>query len=195
MKFFNQISLAIDYINDIIGKAAAWLVLLMVLTTFGIVVMRYAFNIGSIQAQESVIYMHATLFLLATATTLRQNAHVRVDIFYGNMSQKKQAIVNFSGNLFLLIPVCAFILWSSWGYVVDSWEIKETSREAGGLPGVYLIKSLIIIFSTMLILQGVAEIIKNLRTIFSRSDDSLERENNPEHAGSPEQAKNNKAKK
>ena len=167
MKYFSLLSTIIDQINDIIGKVASWLVVSMVFVTFGIVVMRYVFNIGSIQAQESVIYMHATLFLLAAATTLKQDAHVRVDIFYGKMTIKKQAIVNFLGNLFLLIPVCAFILWSSWEYVTDAWEIKETSREAGGLPGVYLVKTLIIIFSSMLILQGIAEMVKSAKAFFT----------------------------
>ena len=172
MKFLVLIGKFIDQINDTVGKLASWLVVFMVFVTFGIVVMRYVFNIGSIQAQESVIYMHATLFLLAAATTLKQDAHVRVDIFYGKMSIKKQAVVNFLGNLLLLIPVCVFILWASWEYVADAWEIKETSREAGGLPGVYLVKTLIIIFTSMLILQGIAEIFKNLNTIFSKTENT-----------------------
>jgi len=182
MNFFNRISTFIDHLNDAIGKTAAWLVVLMVFVTFTVVVMRYAFNMGSIQAQESVIYMHATLFLLAAATTLKHDGHVRVDIFYGNMSPRKKAIVNFFGNLFLLIPVCAFIIWSSWEYVVNAWEIKEASREAGGLPGVYLVKSLIIVFSAMLILQGISEIIKNLSSLFSATTNHADKPENRQKA-------------
>ncbi|MDH3325893.1 MAG: TRAP transporter small permease subunit [Gammaproteobacteria bacterium] len=162
----------IDRTNQAVGKTISWLVVLMVLITFSIVVMRYLFNSGSIQAQESVIYMHAVVFMLAAASTLKQDGHVRVDIFYGKMSLRNKAIVNFLGNLFLVIPVCTFILWSSWEYVFDAWEIKETSREAGGLPGVYLLKSVIIIFTGMLILQGIAEALKSLLIIFSKPENA-----------------------
>jgi len=168
----NFISQLIGTLVETIGKLASWLVVFMVLVTFGIVVMRYVFNTGSIQVQESVLYMHATLFLLAAASTLKQDGHVRVDIFYGKMSVKRKAVVDTLGNLLLLIPVCAFIFWSSWEYVADAWEIQETSREAGGLPGVYLVKTLILVFSSLLILQSIAEILKNIRTLFSPSDNN-----------------------
>jgi len=157
----------IDKLNELIGKAVSWLVVLMVLVTFSIVVMRYLFNTGSIQAQESVIYMHAILFMLAAATTFKQDAHVRVDIFYGKMSNRKKAVVNFFGNLLMLLPLCSFILWSSWEYVSSAWEVHESSREAGGLPWLYLLKSVIPIFTILLILQSISEIGKSLLTLFS----------------------------
>lgn len=168
----------IDQINSSIGRAVSWLVVIMVFVTFGVVVMRYLFNTGSIQAQESIIYMHAVVFMLAAASTLKQDGHVRVDIFYGKMSVKKKALVNLLGNLFLLIPVSAFILWSSWDYVLESWDIRETSREAGGLPWIYLLKSVIIIFTSMLILQGIAEILKSLIALFSRQQSTSSSESN-----------------
>jgi len=171
MKFLSltskAVSTGIDYVNDVISRTAAWLVVAMVVVTFGIVVMRYLFNIGSIQAQESVIYMHAIVFMLAAASTLKQDGHVRVDIFYSKMSVRKKALVNFFGNLFLLIPVCIFILWNSWEYVLNAWNIKEGSREAGGLPWVYLLKTVMIFFAVMLILQGISEMLKSLKSFFS----------------------------
>jgi len=172
LSVFKFISNIIDSFNLAIGKAVSWLVVLMVVITFGVVVMRYLFNTGSIQAQETITYMHAIVFMLAAAATLKQDAHVRVDIFYGKMSVKKQAIVNFLGNLFLLIPVCAFILWSSWDYVLDAWDIKESSREAGGLPWVYLLKTVIIIFCGMLLLQGLSEMLKSLMTLIIPSENN-----------------------
>jgi len=174
MKFIslamNTIINLVDRMNESIGKLVSWLVLAMVVVTFGIVVMRYLFNMGSIQAQESVIYMHALVFMFAAASTLKQDGHVRVDIFYGKMTIKKKAVINLFGNLLLLIPTSLFILWSSWEYVMSAWKINESSAEAGGLPGIYLLKTAILIFASMLILQGIAEIFKSLKTIFTQKN-------------------------
>ena len=169
IKLITQIANGIDQINDTIGKAVSWLTLFMVLVTFAIVVMRYVFNEGSIAAQESVMYMHALVFMLGAAFTLKQNGHVRVDIFYNKMSARKKSIVDFLGYLLLLLPVCIFIFWSSWDYVTESWRIKESSREAGGLAWVYILKTSILIMAALLILQAIAEMLRHLMTIFSKS--------------------------
>ena len=157
-----RISDSIDSIIKLIGNSIAWLTLIMVLLTFIIVVMRYVFNTGSIAAQESVLYMHALVFLLGAAITLQKNEHVRVDIFYQKFSVRGKAFVNIFGILFLLLPVCGFITWSSWDYVVDSWAVKETSAEAGGLPWLYLLKTSILLMVALLSLQAISELIKNL---------------------------------
>ncbi|HFE36864.1 MAG TPA: TRAP transporter small permease subunit [Gammaproteobacteria bacterium] len=168
-KLTTHIILVIDLINDKIGKSISWLTLLMVLVTFGIVIMRYVFNEGSIAIQESVMYMHALVFMLGAAYTLKQDGHVRVDIFYNKMSPRKKSVVNFFGYLLLLLPVCVFIFWSSWEYVTDAWRVKESSREAGGLPWVYMLKASILAMAALLILQAVAEMLRNLLTIFGTS--------------------------
>jgi len=156
----------IDQTNEHIGKAVSWLTLFMVLIMFAIVLMRYAFNEGSIAIQESVMYMHAMVFMLGAAFTLKRNGHVRVDIFYNKMSERKKSLVNFLGNLFLLFPVCIFIFWSSWEYVLEAWRIKEASREAGGLPWTYILKTSILCMATLLILQAFADILRNLMGLF-----------------------------
>jgi len=148
--------------NEWIGKTISWLTLAMVLTTFIIVILRYAFDIGWIALQESVSYMHAIIFMLGSAYTLKHNAHVRVDIFYQRCSIKTQAWIDCLGTLFLLIPVTAFIIWSSWEYVADSWEIQESSRNSGGLPGVYLLKTSILFMAGLLILQSISLFLQNL---------------------------------
>ncbi len=142
------------------GRMVSWLSLFMVLTTFVVVIMRYLFDSGSIAMQESVSYMHAILFLVGAAWTLQQDAHVRVDIFYTNFSEHKRALVDLFGSLFLLLPLMLFISYISWQYVSNSWEVLEGSREAGGLPGVYLLKSSILLMSALLILQGIANALK-----------------------------------
>jgi TRAP-type mannitol/chloroaromatic compound transport system permease small subunit len=152
---------AVDRVIRWLGQAAAWLSLLMVLVTFLVVALRYAFDQGSIALQESVTYMHASLFMLAIAYTLGRDGHVRVDILYQRLSQRGRAWVDLLGTLLLLVPVCVLILWLGWDYVLQSWRLKEGSREAGGLAGVYLLKSLILIMPTLLLVQGLSWVIRN----------------------------------
>ncbi len=146
----------IDALNETIGRIVAWLSLLMVLITVAVVILRYAFDLGWISMQESVTYLHATLFMLGAAYTLKEGGHVRVDIFYGKMDARGRAWVDLFGSLFLLMPVCLFILWISAEYVADSWSVLEGSREAGGIPGVFLLKTLIPLFCVLMLLQGVS---------------------------------------
>jgi TRAP-type mannitol/chloroaromatic compound transport system permease small subunit len=127
---------------------------------FAVVVLRYLFGIGSIWLQESIVYSHAAMFLLAAAWTLKTEGHVRVDIFYASASPRRKAIVDLFGALFLLIPFAAAILYFSWPYVARAWTIMEGSREASGLPLVFVLKTLIPVFAVMLILQGLAQAIR-----------------------------------
>jgi TRAP-type mannitol/chloroaromatic compound transport system permease small subunit len=148
----------IDQFNIGIGRAIAWLTLVMVLLTFFIVTLRYVFDSGWIWLQESVNWMHAAVFMLAAAYALANDEHVRVDIFYRQFSARGKGIVNAAGSLFLLLPVCVFLIWSSWDYVAASWSLRESSREAGGLvfPLVPLLKSLIPMMAVMLLLQAIS---------------------------------------
>ncbi len=151
-----KISQYIDQLNEWVGRLTAWLTLAMVIVTFVVVVMRYLFDLGSIALQESITFMHAMVFMLGAAYTLRHEGHVRVDIFYRRFGERGRAWVDLLGVLLLLIPVTLFITWVSWEYVASSWALREGSREAGGLPGVYLLKSVIPLMALLLLLQGVA---------------------------------------
>lgn len=155
----------IDALSERIGSAIAWLTLLMVVITFVIVVLRYLFNIGWIAVQESVTWMHVLVFGLGAAFALKRNGHVRVDIFYARMNPRGKAWVDLLGTLFLLLPVCAFIFWVSWDYVAASWAQNESSPEAGGLPAIFLLKSLILLMTALLLLQGMALAIRSLLTL------------------------------
>jgi TRAP-type mannitol/chloroaromatic compound transport system permease small subunit len=152
---------ALDRVNALLGPVVSWLALAMVLVTFLVVVMRYAFDAGSIALQESVTYMHATLFMLGAAYTLQQNGHVRVDIFYQRFSRRGRAWVDLLGTLILLIPICLFVLASSWHYVTESWAVHEGSREAGGLPYVYVLKTLLVIMPMLVLTQGLVWVLRN----------------------------------
>lgn len=155
----------LDLFSEWTGRAISWLTLAMVLVTFTIVVMRYLFNVGNIALQESVVYMHSFVFLLGAAYTLKHDGHVRVDIFYRPLSEKKKAVINIIGTLFLLMPVSLFILIISWDYVATSWELREGSQEAGGLEYRYLLKSALVLMPILVMIQGVAELIRDVLTL------------------------------
>mgnify|MGYP003630390522 CR=1 FL=1 len=151
----------IDIFTEWSGRMLAWLVLAMALLTAVVVVMRYGFNVGSITIQETVIYMHGCLFMLGIAYALKSEAHVRVDIFYRNFGPRGKAWVNCLGGIVFLMPLCAFIGFSSWNYVTESWLVQETSPEPGGIPAVFLLKSIIPLMAFNLFLQGLAETLRN----------------------------------
>ena len=121
----------LDRLAEASGRVIAWLTLGMVLITFTVVILRYLFESGSIALQESVSYLHAMVFMLAAAYTLKHDGHVRVDIFYQRFTARGRAWVDLLGTLLLLFPVCLFIFFSSLGYVAASWSLLEGSREAG----------------------------------------------------------------
>jgi len=152
---------ALEAVNIWTGRLVSWLSLFMVLVTFLVVLLRYALDLGWIAMQESVTYMHATLFMLGAAYTLQRNGHVRVDIFYHRLSRRGRAWVDLLGTLVLLGPVCVFIAWSGWDYAMKSWHVMEGSREAGGIPAVYLLKTLIVVMPALVLMQGVAWILRN----------------------------------
>ena len=159
----------IDAFNEFVGALIAWLTLVMVIVTFSVVVLRYGFDLGWIAMQESVTYLHAFVFMAGIAYTLKHDGHVRVDIFYTRMSASTRAWINLLGTVGMLLPVCVFVLWVSWDYVISSWRLLEGSREAGGLPLVYLLKSFILLLVVLLALQAISVVCHSLSTILART--------------------------
>ncbi|MCZ6828754.1 MAG: TRAP transporter small permease subunit [Gammaproteobacteria bacterium] len=151
----------IDNYTELSGQCLAWLCLAMTLMTCTVVLLRYGFGIGSVAAQESITYMHATLFMLAAAFTLKRGSHVRVDIFYRRFSERNRAWINSIGAIVFLLPFSIFILGVSWQFVGEAWAVQESSQDPGGIPGVYLLKTLILLMAVNLLLQGLAEIFRN----------------------------------
>lgn len=156
-----QIAEQINRLNRAIGRSAAWLALAMVLVQFAVVVLRYVFGIGSIMMQEAIVYMHGVLFMMAAADTLLQDEHVRVDIFYARASQQRKALINLLGCAFFVLPFCILIAYVSYDYVSMSWSVREGSRETSGIQGVYLLKSVILLFAAQLSLQAISGILTN----------------------------------
>ena len=164
----------IEWVTEISGRLLSWLTVVMVGLVVVIVFARYFLQIGSIALQESVTYLHAMVFMLGLAFTLKRGGHVRVDIFYRHFSDRLQAFVDLVGGLLFLLPVCVLIFISSWDYVVASWAIGETSAENAGLPIVYLLKSLMLIMPVTLSLQGIAEILKSALVIGGRDGNAAD---------------------
>ena len=150
----------IDRFNAGVGRAATWCCLFVVLVEFAVVVMRYAFGVGSIRMQESALYAHAALFMLAAAWTLQADGHVRVDIFYVQAKPRTRAVVDFLGALVFLGPFAVVLLMLSVPYAARSWAIFERSPQPSGLPYVYVLKTLIPLFALLIGLQGIAQAIR-----------------------------------
>ena len=163
----DQTESPLDRISSITGKAAAWLTLFMVIVTFVVVIMRYVFDAGLIWVQESVVWMHAVVFMLGAAYTLRAEEHVRVDIFYRTMSERRRAWVDLIGVIVFLLPLCAFLAWASFDFVTQSWSIGESSRESGGLPYPFvpLLKSVLLLMPLAVSLQGLSLFARSINTL------------------------------
>lgn len=160
----------LDRLSTVLGKMAAWLTLVMVFVTFVIVVMRYVFDAGLIWLQETVIWMHAFVFMVGAAYTLQKDEHVRVDIFYRKMSSRGRALVDLLGVLIFLLPLCVFLGWKAFDFVALSFRMHEASRESGGLPYplIPLLKSILLVMPITVGLQGIAMMLQCLRSLRGR---------------------------
>lgn len=151
---------AIDQMNCAVASVIRWLALIMVLVQFCIVIGRYVFGFNSIAAQESVLYMHAALFMLGAGFTLLVDKHVRVDVFYAKVSDATRRRIDIFGHLFLLIPSMTALLYWSWPSVRNSWKILEGPISVGGIEAVFLLKSLIPAFCILILLQSLALLLR-----------------------------------
>ncbi len=161
----NALADRIDRLTTTVGRAVAWLALAIVLLQFALVVARYLFGLGSIWLTETVIYGHATLFMLAAAWTLRAGGHVRVDVFYAEAGPRTRAKIDLAGAVLLLLPFSAVLVWLSVPYAARSWAILERSQETSGLPLVFALKTLIPLFAALMALQGIAQAIRSLSSL------------------------------
>jgi TRAP-type mannitol/chloroaromatic compound transport system permease small subunit len=164
-----RIVAAIDRLTGWIGAAVAWLALVMVLVGAFNAVARYSGRFFGISLSSNAYlelqwYLFSLLFLLGGAYVLREDAHVRVDVFYSRLSDRGRSIVNLLGTLLLLIPFASFVLWVSWPVVLNSWTVREGSPDPGGLPR-YPLKVVILACFGLLLLQAVAEVIREIHRL------------------------------
>jgi TRAP-type mannitol/chloroaromatic compound transport system permease small subunit len=159
----------LESINNGIGRIVCWFGLMMLLLQFFNVVLRYVFGMNYIFLNEGVLYLHATLFMLGSGYTLMVDKHVRVDIFYSKLSVRKRAMVDLFGHLIFLLPSMVILFIYTWPTVKTSWIIFEGPVSVGGIPASFLLKSLISIFCVLIIIQGVANLLKDCIVLFDRN--------------------------
>ncbi|MCF8243198.1 MAG: TRAP transporter small permease subunit [Melioribacteraceae bacterium] len=162
MNLLKKASELIDKINTRIGNAVSWFTAALVLLVTYDVLARYLFNTSSVAIQELEWHLFAAIFLLGAAITLKNEAHVRVDVFYGKLSEKKKAIINITGTILFLIPFCIVLILASQNFVLTSFQIGETSPDTGGLPARYIIKAILPVSIFFLLLQSLSLLFKSI---------------------------------
>ncbi len=158
----------VDWLNERVGRATAWLTLATVLICAAVVLLRYAFNVGYIWLQELYVWTYATVFMVGAGYTLLHGGHVRVDIFYAPASPRRKAWIDLLGTVGFLLPWLALIGVSSWSYVTTSWALSEASPQSDGMPAIYLLKSVLLIFVVLLGLQALAIVVRSVLVLSGR---------------------------
>ena len=171
MKLLKHICAWIDVLNDRVGRLVAWTPLLLVLVTFVDVVMRYFFNTSYVFTQELEWHVFAFIFLMGAGYTLKNDGHVRVEVFYGKLSPNGRAWTNLIGVIFFLIPSCLVFIKTSIPFVMESYRIMEGSPDPGGIPFRFLLKSCIPIGYTLILLQGVSLGLNSLLQLIGAADE------------------------
>lgn len=156
MRPFLALANVIDGVSRLLGRGVKWLAMMLVVVQFAVVVMRYAFGASFAWAQEAVIYLHAFLFMLAIGYVYMLDAHVRVDFFSANWSERARAWLEVAGILCFIWPFCALVVWASWGYVAVSFRLSEGPMQMGGLPFVPYLKALILVMVAHLGAQALS---------------------------------------
>jgi TRAP-type mannitol/chloroaromatic compound transport system permease small subunit len=174
VRILSALAAALEWINEMIGRAASWLTVLVVVNVFVVALLRYLFGFGQVWMQELYVWLNAAMFMLAAGYTLLHDGHVRIDVFYREASQRYKTVVDLLGSLFLGLPLMWLMFDRSLPLVMRSWLRGEQSSEAGGLPGLYLLKSVLVGFAVVMALQLVAVILRSLVTLAGGSADGGE---------------------
>ncbi len=170
MRGFAGFARGVDWLNEQVGRLVAWLTLATVVVCAAVVILRYAFSIGFIWMQELYVWTYAGVFLLGAGYTLRHQGHVRVDIFYAGASARTRAWVDLFGTLVFLLPWLILIAWTAWPYVRASWALAEASSQTEGMPALYLLKTLLLVFCALLGLQGLAIVARSILVLAGRGE-------------------------
>ena len=165
-----RLAALIDASNRAIGQAAKWLAVVLVMVQFAVVVLRYIYGSSFIWMQESVIYLHAALFMLAIGYAYLLDAHVRVDFYYARWSERGKAWMDLVGVLVTVLPFCWLLVWASWGYVSVSFRMGEGPMQIGGLPLLPYLKALILVLAGLLAMQGLSVLIRCAAVLTGAAD-------------------------
>ncbi len=162
MQIIRLLIQGIDWVNEKVGRLTAWLTVIMVLNVFFVVLLRYVFGVGWVWMQELYVWSHATAFMAGAGYTFLHNGHVRIDLIYRAASPRYKAIVDILGGIFLALPLLIILYLRGLPIFIRSWEVSEKSAEAGGLPALYLLKLLILVFCILLGIQVLAQVLRNI---------------------------------
>lgn len=184
MNFLRRLSQIIDALNDRIGVVIRWLALAMVLVGAISAVARYfarsqQWTLNLTPATEAQWYFFSIIFLMGAAYGLNHDVHVRVDVMYERFSAKTQAWIDLAGSVLFLIPFSLMMLWVSYPAVRASWQVREASPDPGGLPR-WPIKVLILVSFTLLVLQAISQITKQVDVILGNRDSVILKDAEPE---------------
>lgn len=176
MERWLKLARAIDQLNRWVGQLVYWLVLLMVLVGAYNAVVRYLDRYMGIRLSSNFYielqwYLFSLVFLLGAAYALQRDAHVRVDVLYSRLSPRVRIWINLVGTVLFLLPFCALVLWVSWGWVANSWAVREMSPDPGGLPR-YPLKAMLPVAFVLLALQGVSMLIHQIARLRQKEMDT-----------------------
>ena len=177
MSLLSKFANSIDALNRFVMYALGIVVMTLVINVFAVAILRYGWDYGEIWMQELYVTLHSAIFMLGIAYTLSVDEHVRIDLIYRVLGKKAKAFINLVGSIFVALPIIYFLAKSSYPFVARSWQILERSAEAGGLPALYLVKSMLLVLSLLLGLQILAVICKSIVTLFSPQNSNITQEN------------------
>ncbi len=178
----NTLARWIEDLSEWTGRLTAWLVLALVLLIGYDVTMRYLFHGGSIALQELEWHLFALLFLFGAAYTFKHDQHVRVDVLHHAawMTPRIKAWIDLLGGLVFLLPFCLLIIYASWPFVANAFNYGEGSPDPGGLSHRFLLKAAIPLGFSLLLLQGVASMIRAWQVITGAANDGHGNDNGDE---------------
>lgn len=160
----------VSALNEAIGQATALLNLLIIALVCVDVVVRYFLKQTSAFFYEMEWHLFSLLFLLSAGWALRHERHVRVDILYAKLSEKKKALINLLGTLIFLLPFCTVIILTGVPYTISAFVSNEASPDSGGLPFRWVIKSSIVVGAGLLLLQGLALLLESILTLTKKEE-------------------------
>ncbi|MBL6929166.1 MAG: TRAP transporter small permease subunit [Rhodospirillales bacterium] len=164
---------ALDGLNERVGRAVAWLVLLMALNVFIVFFLRHVFAVELAWLRESYAWMHGIIFMAGAGYTVLNNGFLRVDIIYRKKDARQRAVADLTGALAFLAPFAITVAWLSWPYVAEAWTRLDGAGEIGGLPGVFLLKSVILVFCLLIGLQGAALVGRSIMVLRDQQDEPV----------------------
>jgi TRAP-type mannitol/chloroaromatic compound transport system permease small subunit len=165
-----RVARGICALNLFLGHVFSWFTLGIVLICFLVVVLRYVFATSFVWMQDLYVWMNGIMFTGIAGYVLMRDGHVRVDILYRPWSTRRKAWLDLLGFFLFLAPFAMTVLIWSWTYVQRSWRFQESSTNVGGLPGLYVVKTFIVIFAVVILLQGIAMALRSILVLNGREE-------------------------